>query len=379
MRGGFLLTIVAATVTPTFAAHRITVAQLHSTLGEQQKTTKTDDQTARYIGSLELTERLSPYVLNQLCAEFRPGPKTVLALTLLGDLSVFLDPPADQLPTLRPPDLDTRKAMLGAAVGDVTSKIQRLPDFLAMRTTRSFDDSPLLLIDLGAVPTRRELRFVNAIEQEITFRNGREELGDAMPAASSNQKRALFPNGLSSWGEFGMLQAIILADSANGDLKWSHWEHGALGVEAVFDFSVPQIASHYLLDYCCIRSSSGPDLDHPYIRRDKANSYRGTPAYHGTLSLDPATGAILRITLQAELKKSDPITRYNISVQFGEVEIGGKPYICPIQSVAVSLTRVGSETSSSEWEVLRVNDVGFTNYRRFGSTVTLVPGFSEPQ
>jgi hypothetical protein len=379
MRGLVLVAIFAGSPIPAFAAHRIAVAQLHSLLVEQKETSKTDERAARQIGSLELTERLSLYRLSQFRAEFRPGPKTVLALTLLGDLSAFLDPPADQLPSLSPPDFATQKAMLGAAVKGVTGNIQRLPDFLAMRTTRSFDDSPLLSIELGSVPSRRELRLVNAIEQEITFRNAGEELGDAMPAPGSNEKRAPFPKGLSSWGEFGILQAIILADSAKGELKWSHWERGALGVEAVFDFSVPQIASHYLLDYCCIRSNSGPDLDHPYIRRDKANSYKGNPAYHGTLSVDPATGTILRITLQAELKKSDPITRYNISVQFGALEIGGKSYICPVQSVALSLTRVGSETSLSEWDVLRINDVSFTNYHRFGSTITVLPGLSEPQ
>jgi hypothetical protein len=39
--------------------------------------------------------------------------------------------------------------MLGAAVKYVTNNIERLPDFFATRTTRSFDDSPTVPIDFG--------------------------------------------------------------------------------------------------------------------------------------------------------------------------------------------------------------------------------------
>jgi hypothetical protein len=356
------------------------VAQLHSILSEQKEASKGDAEIARQISGLELTERLSPYRLNQFRAEFQPEPKTLLALTLLSDISAFLDPPSDDLLILSPPDPSARKTMLEAAVKYVINNIQRLPNFLATKTTRSFDDSPPVQFDFGTQPLRGGLHFVNAVNQEITFRNGREQLADATSAQGSQLSSASVLRGLTSWGEFGTLQAIILADSAKGELNWSHWERGDLGDEAVFDFTVSEAASHYSVDYCCVRNVDGPDLDHPYIRRgDSLNQYKGKPAYHGSLSIDPRTGAILRITLRPEFRKSDPISRNDVAVQFDEVKIGSQSFICPIQSVAISSTLVGSEISSAVWQVLRVNDSSFSKYRKFGSTAKILPGFSEPK
>ena len=62
-----------------------------------------------------------------------------------------------------------------------------------------------------------------------------------------------------------------------------------------------------------------------------------TPAYHGYLSIDPNTGAVLRIAIEAELSSGDPIERAATVVDYGRVAIGGQDFICPIRSVAISL------------------------------------------
>jgi hypothetical protein len=105
----------------------------------------------------------------------------------------------------------------------------------------------------------------------------------------------------------------------------------------------------------------------------ESDSYNGTPSYHGNLYLDPATGAVLRVTVESDLKPSDPIMRAAISVQYAPVEIGGKSYICPVHSIAISLTKSYAKGDMSEREILRINDVSFTDYHRFGSTVRLLP------
>ena len=63
---------------------------------------------------------------------------------------------------------------------------------------------------------------------------------DATGVASS-----LVPGGLTTWGEFGSLLLIILNDSSEGTIEWSHWENTAAGVVAVFQYEVPKAASHY--------------------------------------------------------------------------------------------------------------------------------------
>jgi len=380
MRKTIVFAAIAAMALPAIGSRRVTIEEMRTILAAQQASGKSDQDEARQIGDLELTEKLSPPMLAGLDAEFRPGPKTVLALTLLSDLSAFLDPPENQTVPDSAPDTGTQRAMIRMAMEYVASTLQRLPNFLATRATRSFDDNPAVSIESPLPPLRTSLRLEGRFSQEITYRDGHEALNNASLPGGAKRGRASDPPGLTSWGEFGPVLAVVLADSARGKLAWSRWERTDGGVAAVFRYEVPDRVSHYKVNYCCVRSLGGPDLNHPWIEQSRtANSYDGTPGYHGTLSLDPATGAILRVTLQSDLKDSDPIVRNDIEVQYGPVEIGGKSYICPIRSVAVSAALVGSETSSRKRMVMRVNDVTFIDYHRFGSTVRILPSVEEQQ
>jgi hypothetical protein len=120
---------------------------------------------------------------------------------------------------------------------------------------------------------------------------------------------------------------------------------------------VPESASHFDVNFCCV------------LGKRSSKSYHGFPAYHGSLSVDPATGAILRLTIDAELGSHSPIMRSAMSVNYGPVDIIGErqSYICPIHSVTLSLENTGHHT------ILRVNDVSFSNYRHFGSTHRILP------
>ena len=79
-----------------------------------------------------------------------------------------------------------------------------------------------------------------------------------------------------------------------------------------------------------------------------------------------------------------PFQRAAILVQYGPVQIGDSEFICPLRSVALStapaganldpLTRIPGD-APTQW----VNESMFTNYRRFGSTVRVVPGVQTPQ
>ena len=97
--------------------------------------------------------------------------------------------------------------------------------------------------------------------------------------------------------------------------------------------------------------------------------YHGTPGYHGELYLDPASGAIERVTLEAELGETEVVRKAAISVEYGPVDIGGTTYICPARSVAISqdMNRPG-KTIGGAMPVTRINETRFTGYHRFGST-----------
>jgi hypothetical protein len=61
------------------------------------------------------------------------------------------------------------------------------------------------------------------------------------------------------------------------------------------------------------------------------------------------------------------------SVQYGPVQIGGNSYICPVHSIAISLTKSHAGGDKSDMEILRLNEVSFSDYHRFGSTSRIVP------
>lgn len=95
----------------------------------------------------------------------------------------------------------------------------------------------------------------------------------------------------------------------------------------VFNYQVPNTSSHYAVNFCCVRNSANPCAfsgGSPGQLNGNDNSYRGTPGYHGTITIDPVKETILRITIDPELKANGPVTRSAVEVVYGPVEIGGK-------------------------------------------------------
>ncbi len=56
------------------------------------------------------------------------------------------------------------------------------------------------------------------------------------------------------------------------------------------------------------------------------------------MAIDPASGTILRLMLLADLKPDEfAPAGSGIVVEYGQVNIGGKPYFLPVRSVTSSL------------------------------------------
>ena len=102
MRKAILLTLAAMMVVPAGAARRVTVAQLAETLAAATAEHRSDEDIARQVGGLELSERLTGPTLDRFAARLPLQPHTALALQLLADQSAFLDPPAGRVARHRP-------------------------------------------------------------------------------------------------------------------------------------------------------------------------------------------------------------------------------------------------------------------------------------
>jgi hypothetical protein len=358
MRRWILLAVLAASEFSAYAAQRVTVQQLQQLLTQEQTAHISDEDAAQRLDALELTERLTESTLDQFETKFHPGKKTSAALNLLSDLSALLQPPSSELLHKDPPSAAEQQEIVQAAVNFTNATLKHMPDFLATRTTRSYENVPVITADSTF---QSGLHSMGTFVSETGYRDGREVLSNTPAAAGAHISPMVFRAGLTSIGEFGRDLEIIMTDSAKNQIAWSHWEQTSTGLVAVFHYEVPKEASHYRIYFCCGWNSAA----------NSSTSYDGTPAYHGSLSIDPSTGSILRVTLGVEFECFDPPPRYSLAVQYGKVDIDGRSSNLPIRSVAIGK---GSTLARGRyWTNLYIDDVSFTNYHRFGSTVRILP------
>ena len=351
---------------PNLAARRVTVEQLDHVLAAASD--KSDADLARQLSSLELTERLSVTKLLSWTASLR-GKKSRQALVALADVSAFLDPPAAEIPRDAAPDLTAQRAMFSLAVDYLNTTIPKLPNFYAMRTTTRYEETPR---NSGATTpvAYRPLNVAASSKSTVLYSNGKEVVNSSR---DEGKKRNADDGDLFTYGVFGPLLGTVTDAIANG-LTWDHWELGAGGRLAVFRYEIPAEKSHYQVGACCLPDGDGTD------------AFETTPGYHGEIALDPATGAILRLELVAEMKSTTPLVQSDIMIEYGSVEIGGKTYICPVKSVSISRAR--SVTTLTEWDesfrtyrpfATMLNDVVFEHYHVFRAKSRMLTGFNPAQ
>jgi hypothetical protein len=279
-----------------------------------------DAKLAKQLSEVELKERLNPAGLSRCEANLR-GPKSTRALKALADRSAFLDPAAADIPSIAEPNLEAQNKMIALTVKYVTETIHQLPDLYATRVDTSFlqDKKPLHWVST-------ESAIVRYIDGQETFAQNEFRPGGAMMTT----------------GEYGPVLLAALLDSAQGNLTWSHWERGPAALEAVYRYAANVGKSHY-------------EVDGQF------------PGYRGELTVDPSNGAILRLVMRADSEPSLPLNRADVVVEYGPVELGGKTYICPLRSIALS--------ADSKWWWL--NDVVFEQYHLYHASARLLSGSSK--
>ena len=379
MQRFILLGLLTSIAFPAWAAKSVTVAELEKVLARLSAEHKPDGEIARQIASMKLSERVTEATLGQLSAHLDRSSQAVLALQLLADQSAFLDPPPSELPTSLIPDDGTQQRMLEAARNYVAQTLPRLPNLLATRSIRRYDDSPQEL-KKGGWPVRLGLHLVDNSSREISVLDER----DSLPSAVWQKQ-----SGLISRGEFGSTLGMILADTSKGKMTWSHWEQIAGDPAAVFQYSVPRSASNYEVigyeqpaaEYANLTGRQGVAGIGPQLSSHSSDITPSIirPGYHGTLSLDPATGTVLRITIEADAKGGAMFQRASIVVEYGPVQINDTKFVCPVRSVALYEATAPAQANLSDAPAEWLNVVLFTGYHRFGSTVKILTEKPAPE
>lgn len=366
MRKLFLLLLLAGFALPVFAAKdavvaKVTVSQLEAMLAAAHGTPDAD--VARQLSGVELTERLNLVKLAQLKAAL-PGDKAREQLLILADSAAFLNPPAAEVLEDPPPTSDAARQMLTQVVNYVNTTARQLPNFLAVRETTGFEDQPQEdqqgptgISSLAAMP----LHTIGKSSVAVTYRD-RKEVVDEKAA-----KHGTLIGGLSTSGEFGPILSLVVADALKGKITWGRWEKGANGKEAVFHYEVSSDKSHYPVQFCCVVDGFNSD------GTESKRVFREIVSYHGEIAFDPANGSILRISMEAEIPATELVSRAGIQVEYSPVVIAGKSYICPVRSISILMAHTAQQSnaySRSNYkgaEKTYLNDVAFSQYRRFGT------------
>ena len=171
----------------------------------------------------------------------------------------------------------------------------------------------------------------------------------------------------------------VIATAGGNGLVWSRWQRGEQDDEAVLLYSTHSDHSSYEIEHCCLRNN---------------DTFRTDPQYHGELTIDPHTGAILCLTMLSEpewivepnLAPVRPVRATGMMVEYGPVRIGEKTYICPERSVVTMRARGikrlnfwGEDSTLYSPYETTMGDIAFSDYHKFGSNSRMLPGFEVVQ
>lgn len=348
---------------PIAAAHQGNIAELEQVLGRKHS----DRKLAEELAGMQLTERLSTPRLEKWLKRM-PGQRSRRALTSLADASVFLPPPADEVLSLPNPDRATQQAIFTRVVDFIIRQTPRLPNFYAERTTVQFGQAVSLRGETwkSAQPDRT-LNYELTSTDHIYFEDGKETT-DQQKTKKQGRQRDL----LETTGTFGPILVLALkaAVAPGGMIAWSRWEKGPNGPVAVFRYAAAPSMPNYGVGFCCLAVDQ---LSVPFHR---------FTTFRGELSVDPKTGHVLRLTVDANIEPRLPLKDSAVMVEYGPVNLGGQTYFCPLRSVSRSRQR--QVWQIDEWGMqfkvygpfkTVLNDVTFSRYHLFRARTTILPGF----
>lgn len=337
-----LLLVCAAAAWP---AERISADQLENLVVSACSNGTPDAQIAHSLASVELTERLPLGRLESLLA-LPIGPRTRDVLQIVADVSALLDQPPGQSQPPEVPSPEQQQEMLARVREYTLGYIRALPDFVAYKMTRRFDDYPSAN---GRPEVWHNLVFRDSGAGQLSYNNGVESYVDN---ASAHGGPGIVPerHGLSSFGEFGSIIAALFWSDSHIQLTWGYCEPVSDKQLAVFHYTIPADHSRYTVSYCCDQRVGGVSV---------------TVAYRGDLFVDPETGAVWRVTRDAlDLPPDLPTHWVKTIVDYRPIPIAQAWYMLPVGSMTYS------ESSSKRYW----NDVRFVHYQRFETEAHLITG-----
>ena len=333
-----------------------------------------DADLAQELTGVVLTDRVSRARLAEVMNRL-PGDKSRMEVAMLADESIFLPPYPDAIAADASPDAAATRQMLVKMVNYVNTTVHQLPNLMATRFTNGFEDRPReeKLTSTGIESLDNlPLHWVGSLNMKVTYRD-RQEVEDKSVKA---EKKGNGVGGLMTAGEFGPVLSTVLSDALKGKITWARWEKSSDGTMAVFHYQVPEDKSNYHVQFCCIVDGYASDGS------PESSVYNERSAYHGDIVFSPADGSIRLLTLEADLPHGGLVAGAGIAIEYAATDIGGHTYICPVRSVSVLRAHTAQQSGAFSRSNYKgpaktfLNDVTFSNYRRFGSEAKILAGSS---
>lgn len=348
---------------------RVTVRQLHDVIAKAHDTSGPD--LSQQLDGLQLTERLSSTKLAEL-QKLVHGKKAREAFQVVADESAFLAPPPDELPSAPAPDITAQQQMISQILSYISTAIPGLPNLFATRTTVQYHEpEPKSGQTWKTAFPDQSLQEGETAMASIRFQDGQERVQIKSVKNTPDQPGS---EQLETTGTFGPILATVVNATfrTDSEIKWVRWEQGENGPLAVFRYHVPRATTSFSAEFCCLAY----DFD--------AVRFKQPAPFHGEITVNPSTGAIMRMTIQADLPWRLPLHESDVMVEYELIQRGSRTFICPARSVSISRQRRTFDID--EWgEGFRVyspfetllNEMRFEKYRIFGSTSRILPGFIE--
>jgi len=387
MRRMVWILAVLLMASPAWAAKKLAVQQLQDLLVSAQQSRKTDEDTASQLKQFELSEELTRTAMNKIVA-LAPGKFSIEQIYALQALSAMLPPPASDLPATTAPDAAAQKALIEKAVDFTTTSNAQLPPLTATKTTLRFQDNieraeacsgvvgcgKDASISSGLSNTISFIHFINTTETQVASEHGREI------APVTKDKTPWGANRMIAVQEPDPSLGAILQDAqSTQSIQWLRWEMVNGRQTSVYTFKIPAIDSGYAADICCFPTRTQIGKATFYNSTD-ASTFAGSDAApggasgvfgdfqtstsfdrhfkahvpcHGEIFVDPATGIVVRLILQAEFKASDEVQQEDWRIDYAPVMVGGKAMVLPARSFLNTTVVPNGNTGAGKFSLRR--------------------------
>jgi hypothetical protein len=179
---------------------------------------------------------------------------------------------------------------------------------------------------------------VDVVSTDVVYENGKEDYRNIKINDKPSSKSAAEQSGAWSSGEFGSLLIDLFSPATAADFHFTR-DGRAGGIEAkIYDFEVKRENSHWTLHFA---------------------SQSFEPAYRGSTWIDPKTGRVLRIEIEAvNLPSEFPTDHVESATDYQYVRLGGaQQFLLPVHSEVLSCQR-GTPYCSK-------NSIDFRNYHKY--------------